>query len=229
MLGSFSSLLELRWRGSRMPGRAPGRPRGGLAALVGSAGQLPPSPPPARDPIRDGIPGALSPRHSRPRARGSMLALLRIAPRLSCAASRTARLRGLRLRRPVRITAPGDLRIYSPTVFEIDMNFSSHSGESRVEFGEPHGTSAEWARGLAAVTSRRILPPPAVAWRGARTACDERRETAASGLRRVAPHFGTPRLGSPEPASGRISLAQRRKGPVCGPPRRRGAKKWGRT
>ena len=96
-LGSISSLLGLRWRGSRMPGRAPGRPRGGLAALVGSAGQLPPSPPPARDPIPAGIPGALCPRHSRPQARGSMLASLRIAPRLSCAAARTARLRGLRL------------------------------------------------------------------------------------------------------------------------------------
>ena len=54
----------------RMPGRAPGRPRGGLAALVGSAGQLPPSPPPARDPIPAGIPGALCPRHSRPQAKG---------------------------------------------------------------------------------------------------------------------------------------------------------------
>ena len=82
VLGSCSSLLELRWRGSRMPGRAPGRPRGGLAALVGSAACRPPSPPPARDPIRDGIPGALSPRHSRPQARGSMLASLRIAPPL---------------------------------------------------------------------------------------------------------------------------------------------------
>ena len=30
----------------------------------------------------------------------------------------------------------------------------------------------ERAGGLAAVASRRILPPPAVAWRGARTACD---------------------------------------------------------
>ena len=41
----------------------------------------------------------------------------------------------------------------------------------------------------------------------------------------------TPRLGSPEPASGRgrVSLAQRRKGPVCGPLRQRGAKKWGRS
>ena len=59
----------------------------------------------------------------------------------------------------------------------------------------------------------------------------ERRETAASGLRRVPPHFGTPRLGSPEPASGggRVSLEQRRNGPVCGPPRRRGAKKVGKV
>ena len=33
-----------------------GRPRGGLAALVGAAACRPPAPPPARDPIRAGIP-----------------------------------------------------------------------------------------------------------------------------------------------------------------------------
>ena len=73
-----------------MPGRAPGRPRGGLAALGGSAACRPPSPPPARDPIREGIPGALIPGigDHRPGSR----CLLRCASRPACFAERPGRL-----------------------------------------------------------------------------------------------------------------------------------------
>ena len=95
-------------------------------------------------------------------------------------------------------------------------------GEDRFRNAGRRARRSPEADGIA--SGRRRRRPP-------RRRADERRETAASGLRRAAPHFGTPRLGSPEPASGggRIPLAQRRKGPVCGPPRRWGAKKWGRS
>ena len=64
-----------------------------------------------------------------------------------------------------------DFTIPVPETFMI---LSSHSGESYVEFGGVFGreNSVERAEGLAIVVSRRIPPPPAVAWRGARTACD---------------------------------------------------------